>query len=675
MKTAGNTIIAAIVSLGLLLAGCKGGEDTPTVAVRPAERTFDSFAAFLEAQQISATDGASGTGVSTTSHQVVFIGIDGATWRFLDRQISQGKLPNFSRLKKEGSYGILRSTPCFMSPPAWASMLSGYSPAKTGVYTFGVWNASKAEFRPVTAADIKVPSPWDVASYAGKKVAVTNVPVTYPVHPINGIMVSGLLTPVPMTPPLTVDHTTYTTGLNLSRVVPGLRSFSDPMKSEASDSLNTLIWWRVDSTNDGTVNYDRVVLTALSRVGDELPAADARVLTFDLGEYSPWVMVRVEWEGEIRDGWCKFKLFRRPDGQFEVKLSQILLDPREAIAQYTYPPELADELSNRFGYYMPTKFLKKEVVPAVTKETAGYASFFYDYDDWDLFYYVYTQTDNIQHLVGFSELTAEVYDVIDRFLGELMARLPDESTLVIASDHGFKKFDWGIDLNTFFELLGILVRKPGKGEIDFDKTMVFHNMWYLYFNQELITRENLEALGVQLEPSEDPVDALVRHIDRHSVATRNPDKQFPVTLYPVTGDFVGDKPDMLVEGAYEDYTVEFWNLKRPHEQMAFRLTDTEAYRHERDGMFIVWGKHVRSGYDAGVRDIEDITPTMIYLLGLPAAADMDGRLIYEVFNESYVKAHERYVVEDYDDIPRATVATDDDTESLEKKLRSLGYVK
>jgi predicted AlkP superfamily phosphohydrolase/phosphomutase len=661
--------------VGLLLAGCKGGDEKASTELRPAERSFDSFAAFLEAQKLLASDGAAGNDASTSSHQVVFIGIDGATWRFLDRQISEGKLPNFSRLKKEGSYGVLRSTPCYMSPPAWASMLSGYSPAKTGVYTFGVWNASGGEFRPVTAADLRVPSAWDVASYAGKKVAVTNVPLTYPVHPINGIMVSGLLTPVPMEPPMSVDHTNYTTGLNLAQVVPGLRSFSQPMKAEASDSLNTAVWWRVDSTNDGTVNYDRVVLTVLPRFGEELPDATTQVLAFDIGEYSPWLAVKVKWEGQIRDGWCKFKVFRRPDGKFEVNLSQILLDPREAVAQYTYPAELADELSSRFGYYMPTKFLGKKVVPAVTEETARYASYFYDYDDWDLFYYVFTQTDNIQHLVGFSELTSEVYSVIDRFLGELMARMPEESTLIIASDHGFKKFVWGIDLNSFFEQLGILVREPDKGEIDYDKTMVFHNMWYLYFNREIITRENLEAVGVPMEPSEDPVDALVKHIKNHGVATRNPDRQFPVEYYPAIGDFVGDKPDMLVEGAYDDYTVEFWNLKRPHDQMAFKLIETEAHRHERDGMFIVWGKHVRPGYDAGVREIEDITPTLLYLLGLPAAADMDGRVMYEVFREGYVKAQESLLVKDYSDVPRATVAVDDDKESLEKKLRSLGYVK
>ena len=41
-----------------------------------------------------------------------------------------------------------------------------------------------------------LPSVWDVASYAGRRVAVVNVPVTYPVHAINGVMVSGMMTPV-----------------------------------------------------------------------------------------------------------------------------------------------------------------------------------------------------------------------------------------------------------------------------------------------------------------------------------------------------------------------------------------------------------------------------------------------------------------------------------------------
>ena len=47
----------------------------------------------------------------------------------------------------------------------------------------------------VTSADIGFPTFWDVAGAAGRRVAVINMPLTYPAWPVNGTMVTGLLTP------------------------------------------------------------------------------------------------------------------------------------------------------------------------------------------------------------------------------------------------------------------------------------------------------------------------------------------------------------------------------------------------------------------------------------------------------------------------------------------------
>jgi len=513
-----------------------------------------------------------------------------------------------------------------------------------------------------------------VASHAGKKVAVTNVPLTYPVRPVNGIMVSGLMTPVPLLKGLSLEATNYTSGLTLSRVAPDLQSFSKAINTEGSDSLNTVTWWRVDTSDDDRVNYDRVVLTVVPRIGEERQEVTGQVYTFAIGDYSPWVNVRAVWRGKVRDGWCKFQLFQRPDGRYEASASQILFDSREAGAQYTHPAALAEELSNRFDYYMPSKFLDREVVPAATVEAAKYASFFYDYDDWDLYFYVFTQSDNIHHLEGFSERAAQVYESIDRFLGELMERLPEESTLIVASDHGSGVFEWGIDVNEFFEQLGLLVRKPDGENIDYERTIVFHNMWHLYFNHELLTAGNLKAVGISIEPAETPGAALIRFLENREIRSAGGSKRYPLRFTLVSGDFAGDDPDALVEGAYGDYLVEFWNLKRPRGNMVWRLTESEAHNHIRDGIFAMWGKHVGKGYDVGLRQIEDIAPTILYLLGLPAADDMDGRGIFDALTPDFVSAHASYTVADYQDISRDFLAIEKDTEPLEKKLKSLGYV-
>jgi predicted AlkP superfamily phosphohydrolase/phosphomutase len=648
-----------------MLAACGGGDDrTDATGATAAVRQFDSFEAWR----------AEADGAPPSSHQVVFIGVDGATWRILDPLINQGKLPAFARLKAEGSYGVLRSTPCFVSPPAWTAMFSGYAPEKMGVYTFGKWDDSEKKFKSVSAADVKVPWVYDVASHAGRKVGATNIPLAYPVHAVNGILISGLLTPTPLVPGVGMEATSFTAGIGLEQTAPDIRSFSQPVKTEGSDSLNTFVWFRIDGTNDNVTNYDRVVLAVADRLDGTPRETSGQLVVFDIGEYSPWMKVRAVWRDGVHDGYCKFRLALRPDGRYQMFASQILFSPEIAGAQYTYPPELAGELEKMFGYYMPTKFLKAEVVPAVTKECSRYAGALYDYDDWDMFYYVFTQTDNIQHLEGFSARTEAVYREIDRFLGELMTRLPDESTLIVASDHGFAKFEWGLDLNEHFEDLGLLTRQADGDTVDFDRTVVFHNMWHLFFNYDLLTSEELAARGVPVAGGEDPADALIRFLGQNEIRSNNNTRSFPVRFERLSGDFSGDNPDAVVHGAYENYSVEFWNLKRPRGGKVWRRAASEAHDHTLDGVYLTWGKHIKRGHDAGVRNIEDITPTILYAIGLPVAADMDGSVIFDAFTGRFVGLHELFMLPDYRDIPRETVVVEEDTEPLEKKLKSLGYV-
>jgi hypothetical protein len=101
---------------------------------------------------------------------------------------------------------------------------------------------------------------------------------------------------------------------------------------------------------------------------------------------------------------------------------------------------------------------------------------------------------------------------------------------------------------------------------------------------------------------------------------------------------------------------------------------SEANNHEREGVFFVWGNRVKSIGDVGTKNIEDIAPTTLYLLGLPVAADMDGRVIFDVFQDDFVSRNPELVIPDYGEIRRDFVAVEEDTESFEKKLRSLGYV-
>lgn len=62
-----------------------------------------------------------------------------------------------------------------------------------------------------------------------------------------------------------------------------------------------------------------------------------------------------------------------------------------------------------------------------------------------------------------------------------------------------------------------------------------------------------------------------------------------------------------------------------------------------DGIFIMTGGPVKKGVPVHV-SVLDITPTILYLLGLPVARDMDGKVLTDVIDEAYLKDHPvRYI--------------------------------
>jgi predicted AlkP superfamily phosphohydrolase/phosphomutase len=126
--------------------------------------------------------------------RVLIIGIDGGTWTILEPAIEQGHMPYLRSLRQAGSYGILQSTIPAITPAAWAAFQTGMNPGKTGVFDFCYWDIKQRRKRYVSSLSLER-TIWERASQQGKRVAIINVPVTYPPKTINGYTVAGLLTP------------------------------------------------------------------------------------------------------------------------------------------------------------------------------------------------------------------------------------------------------------------------------------------------------------------------------------------------------------------------------------------------------------------------------------------------------------------------------------------------
>jgi len=492
-----------LISGAAVLVSCGGG-DAPAGGEQGAIQVA-SWDAFVESESWR----------SSQRHPVVFIGIDGGNWRFIRRLVNEGRLPGFERLMREGSYGTLQSVDNYVTPPAWTSIFSGYLPEQHGIYTFGSFDRAAGEFLGDSSDDILVPMVWDAASRAGLRCGIVNVPVTYPPRPVNGVMVSGMLTPieaegaVPMRG-LPVEPAQF-------RVTPGVRNYSQPLRAAATDGWNAYLWTMHDTRDDGERRLDTVALRVMALDAQGRPGEELDFAVFPMGVFSGWLLTQHERGGTLVPARLK-AMFEVKGGEMKFTTSQVVY-PMESV--FTWPGDLRETLDKEFGFYLPSKFFTKTVVEALTDDTVAHADYLYDFDDWDLFCFVFSESDHAHHQAGFGPEPAGVYERIDAFLVRLIERMPRDGTLIIGSDHGFERFSHSIDLNVLFERMGLL-RWAGFGRLDHERTLVFHNLSYVYYNRERITREELARRGFEVPDGVDPFDFLRESVHRVAAGIVNP---------------------------------------------------------------------------------------------------------------------------------------------------------
>ncbi|MFL6213488.1 MAG: alkaline phosphatase family protein [Blastocatellia bacterium] len=127
--------------------------------------------------------------------KTVIIGLDGATFDIIRPLAAAGRLPVLARLMREGASAPLRSTILPNSFPGWASCTTGTSEGMHGVFAPFIKNAGSYSVRAMSGLDIMTRHVWDLLGEQDGRSIVINVPTAYPPEPLNGLMVTGMLTP------------------------------------------------------------------------------------------------------------------------------------------------------------------------------------------------------------------------------------------------------------------------------------------------------------------------------------------------------------------------------------------------------------------------------------------------------------------------------------------------
>jgi predicted AlkP superfamily phosphohydrolase/phosphomutase len=119
---------------------------------------------------------------------VVVIGVNGMELDVIRPLLLQGKMPNLSTVIKKGAYGKLRTVSAPNCPRVYSTLFTSTKPEEHGVTGFIVGgitaNTNMLKEEPI----------WSVLSKHGVSVGMANVPATFPVMPVNGYMISGMLT-------------------------------------------------------------------------------------------------------------------------------------------------------------------------------------------------------------------------------------------------------------------------------------------------------------------------------------------------------------------------------------------------------------------------------------------------------------------------------------------------
>ncbi len=554
-------------------------------------------------------------------HRVFVLGLDGATLALLKPWADAGKLPHMRKVLTEGAHGILKSTLPPLTPPGWTSAITGVNPGKHNIYSFFKPMRRAYRRQVYSARDIKAPKLWEILGASGKRSIILHLPLTYPVDPLNGLMVAGMMTP------MGAAHYTYPHELaeELRRVIADYRLNVDTTYARAG-RLNTLL-------------------------KECLAVTDIQCReTLYLMERKPWDLF--------------FVMLHTPD--LVMHMFWKFMEPRHPF--YPGPNEFQDAI-------------------------------------------------------------LQCYQRVDVLLGEILERLDESAHLLILSDHGFEMTRKNVFITNWLVHAGYLVLRRSrrlafkralfKAGIQRERLVKHLEVWRLAWVAKLFP----ESIKNQVPRSRPSFQNIEDHIDwtrtrayfpsaggsaiylnvrgREPLGIVHPDGEYaalrdeimerlgelkdPETGRPVIsaihkredvfwGEYLDHAPDIMLLPASGYFLNE--GLGDEIISPAGRGKVERSGNHHMDGVVMLYGPSIRSGIEIHGARIIDVTPTILYLLGLPVPDYMDGRVLTAALMPDYIeRVPVTYTTARFEASATSGFEyTEEERVSLEERLKDLGYM-
>ena len=549
--------------------------------------------------------------------KVFIVGLDGATFELIRPWAEQGKLPALHHLMTEGAWGPLESTIPPMTSPSWPSFATGKYPNKHGVFDFV--SARSGAFDVVNATAVDARPLWDILSAHGKRVGVMNVPVTYPPHPVNGFMITGLLSP--STGQITYPSdllSRYETELgeryrvmpsiqykpgnesafvrDLESLVDGRAKFASRLMCDqpwdfmmvhflAIDLAQHALWRHMDPSHprhEPGNRFQNAVLRIYQRVDVALG-----MLLHHLDDDTTVIVMSDHGSGPLH-GVVNLNILLWQKGLLHLKRTPLAL-----LRGFTF----RHGLTPASAYRWLARFNLQSIVSRVSKSTrnAVFNKFLsFDDVDWDR---------TVAHSLGHM---GQIYICVDgREPQRIVARGGQTG---IASDY-----------------------EVARGQI-------------------------VSALESLITPDGRPM--LDRVIHRSEMSP---------------GDHADEGPDLHV--VLDGYHYISCPLFATDGHIVSKQIRGDSGCHRMNGVFIAYGPHIRAGTQVENARIVDLAPTTLHLMDCPIPDDMDGHVLADALETSffYTRPPE---IESTDLRSKRVVyiPSDDEEAELEARLKGLGYL-
>lgn len=627
---------------------------------------------------------------SSKTRKAMLIGLDGMILPFVERFVKEGRMPNFKKLLKEGSSGSAWSEYPTATQPNWTVIQTGAYPGTSGVYDMTIHVPGEPLDVVHTGFDshfCKAEYLWQVVDRMGKKSFLLKYPGTWPPRLKHGYQIDGHCAPagivdhhwgnsaVAVHPSRIYSTDTYTRSVKVELKPQSGWVNLPPSRSPALEETIPIapgagdVPFHILALDSEGKGYDRILVA---------PERDGKKVAANLGMNEWSGMIKSYFDGPKKKCQAAFRLKLMDlsrDGK-KVKLYCSQVYPLEGFA---HPRSLEKKLVQECGPFIEYIGLQPYLFGWTNEETwveeadyhtglmEKYAAFVLKNYPWDFFAMQWHAIDFAKHQFWhfdpagshYDEKTADrkwkiietTYSMADRLVGAMLKYAAADTLVAVVSDHGHLPGVQEFLINNILTKAGLAALKTRvneRGEVetlrepDWSKTKAFAQYgWAIQIFVNLKGRDPQGTVepGEEYEQVRDEIIRLLYNtVDpktgKHPVilALRREEANPLLHCGPNAGDVI-----YILDPHYEasgTIRVPLVDYEKTHFASIHStvLPNATLGMGTIEAMYIFRGPDVRRGWrnSKPIRLI-DIAPTISYGMNIPAPAQADGTVIYDLF--------------------------------------------